>query len=244
MPDFYRFAALSDHWTAKLIRTVYRGLRNFSVPAPRLITRPGMALIVAVRTAYYFARRVFIAEPFFKSLCASYGRNLHTGIYIPWVQGNGDIVLGDNVSIDGKLSIFFAARYTSRPRLIIGDHSGIGHTCAFTVGNEIRIGKHCRFGSQIAVFDAPGHPADPAARAAGLPSAMDEVRPVVIGNNVWVGSCSIIYPGVSIGDNSIVAMGSVVMTNVAPNTMVAGNPARMVRALTPPSVASTGIAGD
>ena len=197
--------------------------------------------MVAVRSTYYFVRRVFIAEPFFKARCTSYGKNLHTGIYIPGVQGSGDIILGDNVSTDGRLAIFFAARYSSRPRLIIGDNTGIGHSCAFTVGREIRIGKHCRFGGLVAVFDAPGHPADPAARMAGLPSAPDEVRPVVIGDNVWIGSNSIIYPGVTIGDNSIVAMGSIVMSNVAPNTMVAGNPARMIRNLTPPP--GTGVAG-
>jgi len=234
MPNLYRFAALSDHWAAGLLRRTYRGLRDFSVPAPRLLTRPILAVLLGLREATRFLRRVFVVEPLFKSRCASYGRNLHTGFELPGVQGDGDILLGDNVMIDGKVAIFFATRYGGRPRLIIGDNTGIGHACAFTVGREIRIGKHCRFGGLIAVFDAPGHPADPAARLAGLPSVLDEVKPIVIGDNVWVGTSSVIYPGVTIGDNSIVAMGSVVMSNVAPNVMVAGNPARMIRTLNPP----------
>jgi acetyltransferase-like isoleucine patch superfamily enzyme len=58
----------------------------------------------------------------------------------------------------------------------------------------------------------------------------------VIGDNVWVGTGSVIFPGVTIGDGSIVAMGSIVMSNVDANTLVAGNPARKVRSLvtTPP----------
>ena len=163
--------------------------------------------MIAVRTTYYFLRRVFIAEPLFKVYCTQYGRNLHTGIYVHWVQGKGDLLLGDDVNIQGKCSFFFAARYSEKPRMLIGDHTGIGHNCSFTVGKEIRIGKYCRFGSAVAVFDAPGHPADPVARLAGLPSADNEVRPVTIGDNVWIGSGAVIFPGVTIGDGSIVATG-------------------------------------
>jgi serine acetyltransferase len=235
-PEHYRFIALSDHWLARFLRKTYRRVNQFSVPAPRIITSPVLSLVILVRSSYYFLRRVFIAEPLFKVYCAEYGKNLHTGIYVHWVQGKGDIALGDNVTMDGKCAIFFAARYTERPRLSIGSNTGIGHNCAFTIGKEIRIGKHCRFGSAIAIFDAPGHPADPAARLAGLPSTQDEVRPVVIGDNVWVGTGSVIFPGVTIGDGSIIAMGSIVMSNVDANTLVAGNPARKVRSLvtTPP----------
>jgi len=221
MRRFYRFVALSDHWVARLLRRVYQGVDGFSVPAPRVITVPLVVLII------------FIAEPLFKAYCTQYGRHLHTGIHVHWVQGKGDLLIGDNVSIKGKCSFFFAARYSEKPRMLIGDYTGIGHNCSFTVGKEIRIGKHCRLGSAVAVFDAPGHPSDPAARLAGLPSTDGEVRPVTIGDNVWVGTGAVIFPGVTIGDGSIVAMGSVVMTDVPVNTMVAGNPARQVRTLVP-----------
>jgi acetyltransferase-like isoleucine patch superfamily enzyme len=228
--------ALSDHPFAKLLRRGYRGVRQFSVPAPRILTAPLLGIFLAIRSVIYFLRRVLIAEPLFKVYCTRYGRNFHTGVFLPWVQGQGEIIIGDNVSIDGRCAFFFAARYTEKPRLTIGDNTGIGHSCAFTVGKEISIGKHCRFGSMIAVFDAPGHPADPAARMAGLPSALHEVRPITIGDNVWIGSNSIIFPGVTIGDGSIVAMGSVVMSNVPAYTMVAGNPARQIRSLTASAV--------
>jgi maltose O-acetyltransferase len=56
-------------------------------------------------------------------------------------------------------------------------------------------------------------------------------RPVTIGNGVWIASGAIICPGVTIGDNAVVGAGSVVMKNVLPYTMVAGNPAIKIRKL-------------
>jgi len=149
------------------------------------------------------------------------------------VQGKGDIILGDNVTLDGRSNIFFAARFCERPTLRIGDNTGFGHECAFSIGKEIRIGNYCRFASNIAIFDSSGHPSEPMARMKGEPPAADDVKPVIIGNNVWVGTGCIIYPGVTIGDNSIVSAGAVVMSSVPANTVVAGNPARMVRQLSP-----------
>jgi acetyltransferase-like isoleucine patch superfamily enzyme len=52
------------------------------------------------------------------------------------------------------------------------------------------------------------------------------VKPVTICDNVWIGVKAIVYPGVTIGEGAVVAAGSVVMNDVAPNTIVAGNPAR------------------
>ena len=76
------------------------------------------------------------------------------------------------------------------------------------------------------MFDSPGHTTDPVERAAGVPVPDEEVRPVVVEDNVWVGYGSVIMPGVTIGKNSVVAVGSVVTSDIPPNTMVLGNPAR------------------
>ncbi len=233
--------ATSDDWKARVVRGIYRGASNFSVPAPRVITVPVLAVVVGIRSAYYFFMRVFICEPLFKAYCTSYGRNLHTGVFLHWVQGKGDIILGDNVTFDGRSNIFFAARFAERPVLRVGDNTGFGHQCAFVVGKEISIGRNCRFASSIAIFDTSGHPSDPAARLRGDPPDISDVRPVIIGDNVWVGTGSTIYPGVVIGDNSIVSSQSVVMSSVPANTVVAGNPARMVRSLAPsPQASATG----
>jgi hypothetical protein len=168
--------ALSDHWLPRFLRRVRRSVINFGLPPiPRLLSRPLIFLFVLLRTIYYFVMRVFICEPFFKAHCSSYGRNLHTGVFLHWIQGRGKIVAGENVRIDGKCSFMFAARFSHEPSLILGDNTGISHGCTFTIGKKIVIGRHCRIAGDVWIFDSPGHPAEAAARMAGLPTSEVEV---------------------------------------------------------------------
>jgi acetyltransferase-like isoleucine patch superfamily enzyme len=226
-----RALAISTHPAARAARRIRAALRAASLPAPRVVVRPALAVVLAVRNLYYFAARVFVCEPLFKAYCLEYGRNLHTGVFLHWVQGRGDIVLGDDVTFDGKSSITFAARYTERPMLRVGDRTGINHNVTLVIGREITVGCDCRIASNVAIFDVNGHPADPEARRAGMPPSSEEVKPVRIGDNVWVGRNAIIHPGVTIGDGSIVSAGSVVVSDVPPLSVVAGNPARKIGAL-------------
>src|SRR5206468_5615407 len=94
------------------------------------------------------------------------------------------------------------------------------------------IGRNARIAIGVRMFDSPGHPANPAARLAGLPAGEEDVRPIIIGDNVWVGSDAIIFPGVTIGEGAVVAAGAVVMSDVPAYTLVAGNPARQIRTFT------------
>jgi acetyltransferase-like isoleucine patch superfamily enzyme len=144
------------------------------------------------------------------------------------VQGRGRLVIGDDVLVDGKCSFTFAVRYTKDPTLRIGDHVRIGHNSAFTVGREITIGSHCLIASGVQMFDSPGHSTDPAARKAGEPARFEDVRPIRIEDGAWIGRNAVIFPGVTVGVGSVVATGSVVMSNVPPAVVVAGNPARQI----------------
>jgi acetyltransferase-like isoleucine patch superfamily enzyme len=240
MVNIYRHLALSDTPLARTSRRVYRGGRNLSVPAPKVVVKPLLWIFLAVRSLYYFVKRVFICEPLFKAYCASYGKRLHTDVYVHWVMGQGDIIVGDDVEIDGKCSFAFASRYAERPTLRIGDRTGLGHGTSITVGKAVTIGRDCRIAPGVWIFDSSGHPADPEARRAGLPPRPEEVRPVTIDDNVWLGGNCVILPGVTIGSGSVVSAGAVVMSDVPPNTMVAGNPARKVLSLEPPAGAGPG----
>ena len=60
-------------------------------------------------------------------------------------------------------------------------------------------------------------------------------RPVHIGKNAWIGAGATILPGVTVGDNAVVGAASVVTKDVAPDTIVAGNPARFIKAIPPQS---------
>ena len=235
MANPYQFIAMSDHPLATAARRTRRALLDFSLPAPRLVFVPLLHLFRTIRRMYYFCMRVFVCEPLFKAACKQYGSDVHTDVYIHWISGRGDIILGDRVLVDGKCAIKFATRYTDRPTLRVGNHSGIGMGCDLTIGKSITIGNYCRIASYVVMRDSDGHPSDPVLRKAGAPPSIDDVRPIVIEDNVWIGVRSIISPGVTIGEGSVVAAGSVVLSSIPPFSVVAGNPARRIRSLETPA---------
>jgi acetyltransferase-like isoleucine patch superfamily enzyme len=110
-------------------------------------------------------------------------------------------------------------------------HISIGAYCILLPGvriaaaTSIEIGDNCMFATGCYVTDADWH--DHYDRTA----APGKTRPIVLGNNVWIGDSAIVCKGVNIGENSIVGAGAVVTRDVPPNTIVAGNPARPIKQL-------------
>jgi acetyltransferase-like isoleucine patch superfamily enzyme len=230
--------ATSDRLAPRLLRRGYRALRAFSVPAPRIVTKPLLWLILALREGYQFAARVFICEPLFKASCKKYGARLRTDCHLHYVQGAGDIVLGDDVWFDGRVTINFAARFADHPLLEVGDKTAVGNQTEFRIGKRISIGQNCNLSGWTILMDSNGHPVDPALRWAGRPPDPEDVRPIVIGDGVWIGLRCIIFPGVRIGEGSIVSAGSIVRTHVPPYSVVAGNPAKVMFRLRKPEAPS------
>jgi acetyltransferase-like isoleucine patch superfamily enzyme len=238
MMNPYRFLATSDHGLARAARHLRRQVVNFTLPAPRPIVLPMRLAYEAARETYYYGARVFVCEPLFKSYCKEFGKGVRTGTFVHYIVGRGELLVGDGVLLDGKINIQFAARFSDNPTLRIGDGTGIGHECKLSIGKSITIGKNCRIAAGVYILDSSGHPSNPEERLQGLPPADSEVRPVVIEDNVWIGARAIVLPGVTIGEGSVVSAGSVVMADVPPYTVVAGNPARRVsnlRTEQPPS---------
>ncbi|WP_033515244.1 sugar O-acetyltransferase [Bifidobacterium cuniculi] len=105
-------------------------------------------------------------------------------------------------------------------------------------GKDVFLNSGCKFQDQGGIFVGDGaqighnvviatlnHPLDPARRHDILP------QPVRIGRNVWIGSNATVLPGVTIGDDAAVGAGAVVTKDVAPRTVVAGVPARFIKAI-------------
>jgi acetyltransferase-like isoleucine patch superfamily enzyme len=104
----------------------------------------------------------------------------------------------------------------------------------------IEIGSHCLISWNVGIADSDFHPLPPAQRlidAQALapyfkdrpPRPKLKTAPVIIGNNVWIGMNAVILKGVTVGENSVVAAGSVVTKSVEANVVVAGNPAVVVK---------------
>ena len=107
---------------------------------------------------------------------------------------------------------------------------------------SIEIGEYCLISWNVGIADSDFHPLEPALRRidarACAPFAPNRperppigTKPVKIGDNVWIGMNAVILKGVTIGDNSVVAAGSVVSKSIPANVVVAGNPAVVVKEL-------------
>jgi maltose O-acetyltransferase len=81
-------------------------------------------------------------------------------------------------------------------------------------------------GPEVIILDRNHIFADPSRPIGG--QGETESRPPVLGNNIWIGTRVIILPGVVVGDGAIIGAGAVVTKDVAPYTIVAGNPARVI----------------
>ncbi len=148
----------------------------------------------------------------------------------------GSIQIGDGFKCNNKLTynsvgIFQPCLFNltvSGSRIIIGDNVGIsGSTINSTT--TITIGDNTIIGSGCIITDTDSHPIKPEHRLSPDGGKYIHSKPITIGKNVFIGARSIILKGVTIGDGAVVGAGSIVSKDVAPNTIVAGNPAVFVK---------------
>lgn len=115
--------------------------------------------------------------------------------------------------------------YTDFGRNIkVGKNVFINHACTFMDRGGITIEDDTKIGPKVNLITS-NHPLDPAHRRKVVST------PIWIKKNVWIGAAATILPGVTVGENSVVAAASVVTQDVPPNTVVAGVPAKVIRTL-------------
>ncbi|WP_331344814.1 acyltransferase [Cellvibrio sp. UBA7661] len=145
-----------------------------------------------------------------------FGRNIHLGKYAQIICASDNCV-----------------RLTSWPskqadaEIIIGDYCLISPGVRISSAKSIRIGDNCMFAANVIISDSDWH---------GIYNRIRPFRctkPVVIENNVWLGERVIVTKGVTIGENSVVGAGSVVTKSIPPNSVTAGNPARIIKTINP-----------
>jgi len=109
----------------------------------------------------------------------------------------------------------------------IGARAFANANCVFLDCAEIRIGDNFQAGPGVQLL-TPEHPLDAVARR-----GEETARPIVIGDDVWIGGGAIVLAGVTVGDRSVIGAGAVVTKDVPSDVVVVGNPAKIVRRLTP-----------
>ncbi len=200
-------------------------------PFTRPIFSALYSLHVFIREVGIWGLRFFYYEPLFKSQCRTVGKKLWME-KLPYIVNSGAIHIGENVRLSGKPSFAFSTHLYAEPSITIGDNTFIGHLTAFSIGKSISVGRDCLIAGNVSIADNDGHPLNYLERIEHLPPHMEDVRSVTIGDNVWIGRHAVILKGVTIGDRAVVGTRAVVTRDVPPDTVVVGNPARVVKVLT------------
>lgn len=128
------------------------------------------------------------------------------------------------VKIDDSTTIFPPFHTNFGQHIRLGKNVFINHACSFldiggiTIEDDVQIGPRVNLTTE-------NHPLDPNQRTTLI------LKPILIKRNAWIGAAATILPGVTIGENAVVAAGAVVNRDVPPNTIVAGVPAKIVKTM-------------
>ncbi len=152
-------------------------------------------------------------------------------IYNHGFQKN-NVSIGFHVILDSTFDIY------SKGSLSIGDYTFVGRSRVYAA-NKVSIGSFCLISDNVCIMDSDLHPVSISSRRqialawskGQFPDVYTNIpsSPVSIGDDCWIGFGSSILKGVTIGNGAIVGAGSVVTKDVPPWTIVAGNPARIIR---------------
>lgn len=139
-------------------------------------------------------------------------------------RADGDVEFGEGVSLKGDVVPIELVSHKGA-RISIGDQTFINYGSSITAYKQVKIGSHCLLGHYLFIIDRNELGIEQ--REVAPPAA-----PVIIEDNVWIGSNVIILPGVSIGCRAAIGAGSVVTRDIPAACLAVGNPARVVRQLT------------
>ena len=126
--------------------------------------------------------------------------------------------LGQNVHLEAPFYLDYGYRTT------IGDDFFSNFNLTILDGGGVEIGNRVFIGPNVGIYTV-NHPTDARRHEKGYEWAL----PVKIGNKVWIGGGVTILPGVTIGDNTVIAAGSVVTQDVPANVVAAGNPCKVIK---------------
>ena len=128
---------------------------------------------------------------------------------------------------DNKIRLTIWSNEDDIEGIHIGDYCLICPGVRISAATSVTIGDNCMIANGAYITDSDAHDIYDRSYPVG------RTRPIKLENNVWIGDSAIVTKGVTIGENSIVGAGAVVVKDIPPNTVAAGNPARVVKELDP-----------
>jgi acetyltransferase-like isoleucine patch superfamily enzyme len=175
--------------------------------------------------------RVLYYQPLFELQCSEVrgkGRlELTPDSKMPLVD-NCALVLGSGWRINARTTFQGARNSPGKARIEIGDGTYVGTRVVLRAGLGIRLGRHVTLAANVVLSSDPGHPLDPIARRTEAAPGED-LRQMIVGDDVWIAEGATLLGGITVGDGAIVGAHAVVTKDVPPRTVVAGNPARVIK---------------
>jgi acetyltransferase-like isoleucine patch superfamily enzyme len=221
----------ADSPITRLAKKLLRIIANPTVPP---LARPLLSVLRFFYEAHFMAIvigrafiTIFYRNPLFQARCASFGRNVKIAGKLPFVSGPVQIHIGNNSYIGGNVTILSGSFMDTPPRFIMKDNADLGWNAYVVVNKEVILEENVRIPHDCRISDSDGHPREVDLRRAGLPPAVEDVRPVRICRDAWIGNGSHIMKGVTIGEGAIIGANSVVITDIPPFSLALGNPAEV-----------------
>lgn len=150
-------------------------------------------------------------------------------------RGNVKIGKGFRINSGGHYNVIGRQQRTIlwvEGNLIIGENVGLSST-AIICEHSITIGNNVTIGGNTVIYDTDFHSLDPMIRESNQDSKYAKKKPVIIGDNVFIGAHTTILKGVTINNNAIIGACSVITKDIPSNEIWAGNPARFIKNLMP-----------
>ncbi|RWX50753.1 Acetyltransferase (isoleucine patch superfamily) [Candidatus Electrothrix marina] len=220
---------LRKKWYHQCIYDIVLMARRFRLPFPELFGAFFFHILKIWLVLWRRTKQFFFYEPMFRYRCTSVGKSLYLEVNFPLILGYGSIRVGDNVTIGGNATFIVSYKNKTNPTITIGDDVYIGYASLLSCADKISIGNNVKIAELCRIYDNNNHPIDPAARTRNEPIGAQDISPVVIEDEAWIGARSTILKGVTVGKGAIVAADAVVTKDVRALTVVAGNPAQVVK---------------
>lgn len=166
------------------------------------------------------------------------GKTYFRGIPIIDIKKGAKLIIGNNVTLNSSNYKYHLNMY-NRVKLLadndkaiirIGNNTRIHGSCLHAY-KKIEIGENCLIAANCQIFDNNGHELslDNVSNRINSSANTSKSKQVIIKDNVWIGANSIILPGTTIEEGSIIAAGSVITKNVPSYCLVGGNPASIIK---------------